>query len=52
MWGAKVHDDDTKNWCYRREGVFGVMINSGVMGKCADVASLFPTAQTGRHEDT
>ena len=44
--------DDTKNWCNRRVGVFGVTVNYSVMGKGADVAALFSTAQTGRHEDT
>lgn len=51
MWGPRVHDV-TKNWCYMREGVFGVIVNSGVMGKCADVATLFPTAPTRWHHDT
>jgi hypothetical protein len=43
MWGLRVHDD-TRNWCYRRERVFGVVVNSGVMRKGADVAALFPMA--------
>ena len=46
MWGPRVHDG-TRNWCYRREGVFGVMVNSGVMRKGADVAALFLMAPAG-----
>ena len=45
MWGPKVHDG-TRNWCYRREEVFGVMVNYCVMRKCADVAALFLTTPT------
>ena len=41
MRGPEVHDD-TRNWYYRRDGVFGVMVNSSVIRKSADVAALFP----------
>ena len=51
MWGPRVHDK-TRKWCYRREGVFSVMMKSGVMGKGADVAALFITAPAGQHQDT
>ena len=51
MWGPRVHDK-TRKWCYRREGVFSVMMKSGVMGKGADLAPLFPTTLAGQHHDT
>ena len=44
--------DGTRKWCYRKEGVVGVMIDSGVMRNCADVEAFFPTTRTGRHKDT
>ena len=51
MWSPNVHDG-TRNWCYWREGVFGVVVNSGVMRKSADVATLIPTAPAGRLHGT
>ena len=51
MWGPMVHDG-TRNWCYRRERFFGVVMNFGVIEKDADVAAHFSTAPTGQHHDT